>query len=387
MGIAETAIERIKATKEVLVVILSLVSSLSVALNHLRDISGFFYEHTLAILFILWIVSVYWTFPTQKTKRPGYPGIRYYSRRYFALVSVTLVYGFTASWFIWETRFRHVDGVIHVRAPGAHLQIHENWISRANARQSAPLIQQFDLIKDQTTFIEKDDELDFSEHAKEGVRVARSFGMNPKWFNKNKNPGGCMDGLYEKFAYDALDGDVATMHAFTYYLKKFNKQNLLPYLEHIIIGKSRRPDIENNNGGLYPSSAELNAMRQDTAEANGPEHAAVIVNWIKYCVGIPYPVFRITVSNTDTSRALQLTSIDYVVHDIGGYAAGEPGLFVVIPSYVFPIEYKRGLQTNPIVDPIFNIRPGETGSFNLTIFNNSDNAGLTWKMKISSFPI
>jgi hypothetical protein len=70
------------------------------------------------------------------------------------------------------------------------------------------------------------------------------------------------------------------------------------------------------------------------------------------------------------------------VSDIGGYKAGEPGLFVPVPSYIFPIEYKSGLQSNPIVDPIFKLSPGQTGSFNLTIFNDGDKPGLSWKMNV-----
>jgi hypothetical protein len=258
-------------------------------------------------LFVFWIVSIYWTFPKRRRtgKRPRSAVTAISRREYLVPVFVTVVYALTASWFVWETRFRHVDGVPKMRDPYARQeQIYHAWIiAQAKAEQLALAlkIEQFVLIKDETTFVERDSP-DFSNTAK-GGRISRSFAMNPEWFDKRA--GGCMNGMYDKF-FDALDGDIITMSAFTYYVQKFKKERLYPYLEKIIIKKSRRPDIENQ---LYPTSAELEAMRQDADEPNSRKYAMAIMNWIKHCVGIPYPVFRITVSNNDTSRMLQFNRL------------------------------------------------------------------------------
>jgi hypothetical protein len=69
--------DRIKASKDVLLVILAIISSLSVALTDLAGMSAILFKHTLAVLFVFWIVSVYWTLPasTSKAKRSAATGI------------------------------------------------------------------------------------------------------------------------------------------------------------------------------------------------------------------------------------------------------------------------------------------------------------------------
>jgi hypothetical protein len=367
MGIP--VIERLKSSKDLLVVSLSLISGAAVALNAVGDLSGLVFRYTGLILFLFWCFSLYLTFPSSSAARG--------MMRYAASVLVTVIYAAVAVWFIWETRLRHVDDRPGMRGPYSHMYLFNNpLISHAEAATTSPFkIEEFVLLKDETTFIQKDD-ADFSNKGKMRDRID-SYIMDPRWFNRGPQEA-CMDGYYDKFA-DAMDGDILTMDAFTYYLKKSKKEKLYPYLENIIINKRHRADIE---AQLYPSSDELNAMRQDASEPKGRKYAAAISNWIKYCVGIPYPVFRFVVSNQDKSQMLQLTSIDYVVEDIGGYGAIEPGLFQPVPGYVFPIEYKAGLQVNPVTDPILKVPPGQTASFNLTIFNDSDRLGLTWKLKV-----
>jgi hypothetical protein len=367
-------IERLKSSKDFLVVLLSLISSAAVALNAASDLSGLVFRYTGIILFLCWCVSLYVTYPSSSATS----GTGSAMRRYAVSALVTVIYAAIAGWFIWETRFRHVDGRPPVRDPYSQL-FNNPLISQAEAAFSSSSrfkIEQFVLLKDETTFIEKDNYTDFSNNGKTQDGID-SYMMDPRWFDRGPNEA-CMHGYYDKFP-DGMEGDILTMDAFTYYLEKSKKEKLYPYLENIIINKRHRADIETQ---LYPSSDELNAMRQDASEAKGRKYAAAISNWIKYCVGIPYPVFRFVVSNQDKSQTLQLTSIDYVVEDIGGYKAIEPGLFQPVPGYIFPIEYKAGVQVNPVTDPILKVPPGQTGSFNLTIFNDSDRLGLSWKLRV-----
>jgi hypothetical protein len=102
--------------------------------------------------------------------------------------------------------------------------------------------------------------------------------------------------------------------------------------------------------------------------------------WIRGCIGIPYPVFIVTVQNKRESP-LVITRIVYDVKSIGEVKGGESGPLGPKITYVHKLEYQAGDQKHDLEEP-FMVAANAVSSFGLQLWTDHPDLGMTWEMSV-----
>jgi hypothetical protein len=180
---------------------------------------------------------------------------------------------------------------------------------------------------------------------------------------------------------DLVDAQQKTRQAFLTYFRVAGKENLASYIKPTEVINdliSKRPDIAQQ---MIPTEAEwksLNALGPD-----GQESASVVLNWIRYCVPIPFPTFEFIVQNQlPDGPDVVITDLAYDVEAIGGYGGLESGVLTPLHTYSFDLPYSAGKVTQKL-EPAFVIPKGQARSFRLTLYTSTQQiGGLSWRMRI-----
>ncbi len=287
---------------------------------------------------------------------------------YKTVIVVNFLSIIAISYLLYEFHYRKNPGNLYHKRPSI------SFLSTALAQATnLPVIDTFRIAEKYTTFSESRDQIDMSEGAESGRKIKRNFGMSDEFFNRDKERQ-CMDGVLRRFS-DAVDGTVRTAKALRIFLTSNGKSRLVNYINTSINAEfvGKRPDIASQ---FIPTDSEWKELRK----SSDTETYETILNWVKYCVGIPYPVFDFVIENKNDKNPISVTAIEYHVIDIGGYKAVENGTLAPLSTITHEINYEKGIQRREI-DP-FVIGPNSFSRFLLQIFNGSDRLGMSWRMKI-----
>jgi hypothetical protein len=359
---------------QVWLAIFGFVTAFGAALNNFVVVSGFVQERFLAVFSMSTIVVLYAIWP--RRKRPiGFthhfgttPAV--WRLRYVALVLIA--YGAIATLYVWETKYRSTHEKWPYPNPRTY-NLRDILLPEAAAREVPFKLVRFGLASSKTSFEQKQD-IDFTSKTSSPQRVL-TFSLMREWFQTGDEY--CRRGVISMFS-DWLDADLRTVRAFTFYLRSVHKENLVPYLRTDINQNfvSKRPDIASQ---IIPRGAEWNVL--DGAGPEGQDSSKIILNWIKFCIGIPYPVFEFVVQNTAKDKDLIVSRLEYVVKRLGGYKGVEPGILLPLFTYSFDLPYKVGTVGQDLAPPLV-VPKGAAAAFDLKLFTSHPDVGLGWKMAI-----
>ena len=361
------------------------ISAAAAALNSFFSLSGFLLMHFLAVFSFGFALLIYSFWPKRQVSESlmGFRivGARSSERidllqlikRFSLCIILAAVYVGGVAIFEWETRWRKVDD--HFTIPPDVGTSWMDWVvGRAYAQDSALTLERFSLKREYTSFVEKDN-FDFTTGA--GIQL-KTFEMNSAFMDGQKEDGWCLPQVTEIFS-DSMEADESTVLAFYHYFDVADKKTLSPYLDVDInqdfVG--RRPDIVRE---MIPSKAEFARLEADGLE--GRSAAKIIRNWIKYCIGIPYPTFEFVLRNNSSISDIVLTKMIFDVESIGGYKGFEPGTLIPSATYVFDLPYEAGKIARNL-DPAFVIPKGQVASVLLRLYTTHKDVGLAWKMRVN----
>jgi hypothetical protein len=185
------------------------------------------------------------------------------------------------------------------------------------------------------------------------------------------------DALMDHIQWEGCTGEVDTSlprikEALQNYAQQRGRSELLQYIEteeQVKTLVKDQPDIARK---LIPQSAEW-------LELSRPDYEAYIL-WLSSCVGIPFPVFTVTIENLTDQEQL-ITKVLYrtekTISEMGGY------LIPLTPSvtYVHEIAWMVGDQ-EVALDPAFPISPKSSASFQLQLTTKAPDLGMIWLMRI-----
>jgi hypothetical protein len=356
------------------------VSAAAAAINNFLVLSAFVHEHFLLVFTASGAMLLFSVWPRKGAELDvGFrrtaeaPPSRPWRFRY--VIAVLAAYATVTGAYVWETKFRSTHGKPFQINPRDSRQFWDMGIARAAAaRESSLKLVSFGLDLSRTSFEERE-ETDSTSKSASRERL-KTFALMREWFQA-ADPNSCRKGVLSMFS-DWLDADVRTIKAFTFYLRMAHKEKFIPYLGSNINQDlvSKRSDIV---GQIIPRGAEWDAM--ENAGNEGKDASKVILNWVKFCVGIPFPVFRFVVQNTDKHNDVAITRLDYVVRRLDGYKGAEPGALHPLYTYWFDLPYKVG-RFRQDLDPPFVVPKGMSAAFDLKLFTSHPDVGLVWRMAI-----
>ncbi|MBB3310997.1 hypothetical protein FHT78_002741 [Rhizobium sp. BK196] len=361
--------------------IFGFVTAFATTINNFVTVSGFIQGHFATVFTIASGLAIIGVWPQTRTQQPvGFnrrvqtAGLR---RRYRFVIILALTYLVVMIYFFWETKYRVVPGAWPYPSPSQEIGgLITPALAGDMAEQPQLTLVRFGLASARTTFVETSEQKSFSTKEFEPGFI-KTFMMDRRWFTERKG-GECMEQVDSMFDGDMADADVHTARAWKKFLETSGKQTLLPYIDisvnHGFVGK--RPDIVRK---MIPSEAEWKELKAQGPD--GTRTAKILLNWIKYCVGIRYPTFEFIVQNQSKDVDVIITKLSYDVQSIGGYRGGEPGVVVPLYTYDFDLPYSVGsFEQN--LEPAFVVPGGKVGSFLLKLHSSYPDLGLGWRMRI-----
>jgi hypothetical protein len=226
-----------------------------------------------------------------------------------------------------------------------------------HAINSRLALSQFGIIPEKTSFRE-------SNKGFEGVgKPLQTFSLNIDLMAPILD-GKCSPG----FAYSASRATEALQR----YAKAHGKETLLAYIQTPQQLQSLvhlRPDV----------AAQLLPSKGEWLEFSASDYDSVLA-WVKDCIGIPYPVFIVTLENTDDREAV-ITTVTYDVKRTGQAMGGSAGPLSPKIRYSHELRYQIGKQKIDLVPP-FAIPAKSSGSFELQLSTKHPDIGLCWLMSI-----
>ena len=175
-------------------------------------------------------------------------------------------------------------------------------------------------------------------------------------------------------AYPAMESLSRIRQALRRYAEQTDKANLLSFIEtdeQIPMLSQSYPEIARQ---LIPQSSEWFERSPADREAYSL--------WLVNCVGVPFPVFLVTIENISDQEQL-LTKVVYRVSDTGMILGGESGVLSPEAVYVHAIDKAPNQEAS--LNPPFRIAAKSNASFVLQLTPKAalaNECGLAWIMKI-----
>jgi hypothetical protein len=163
------------------------------------------------------------------------------------------------------------------------------------------------------------------------------------------------------------------------YAVQADKQEVLKYIEtekQLESLVADHPDIARK---LMPTKTEWSKLSR-------ADYFAVL-NWVRNCVGIAFPVFIATIENP-TNRDILITGINYNVSKIAYFPPVESpptpfGPLTPTATYTYQLAIKQGVQSQTI-EPPFRVPANSSESLELQLHSKTDPSysGITYTMNI-----
>jgi hypothetical protein len=233
--------------------------------------------------------------------------------------------------------------------PGASLLILSSVYSQARTKE--PRLVQFALRPEKTLFIERPNPF---------PKLYERYADKPiKFYQLDGRLAGAIDSGRCNDEFKAGEA----LRALRAYARYSEKLSLLKYIEtetqlnSLIVS---HPDIAK---ALVPAPGEWgNLSRADYF---------AILNWVRNCVGIFFPVFTVSIENP-TNQDLLIREIKYnIIKKLEIYHSSPPPPEPLIPtaSYVHKLDHKEGIQPYSVIPP-FRIPANSSGAFELQLYTD-----------------
>lgn len=158
-----------------------------------------------------------------------------------------------------------------------------------------------------------------------------------------------------------FDGGSALL-ALRAYAKQSNKQHILKYIE----SKEQLESLVANHPDI---AKELMPATIEWSKLNRADYFAIL-NWVRNCVGIFFPVFIVTIENP-TGQDLLVTGINYNILKLDIFPPTDSpsrpsGPLTPTVTYTHQLVNKLGVQPHTIASP-FSIPANSSGAFELQL--------------------
>lgn len=218
-----------------------------------------------------------------------------------------------------------------------------------------PVVTRFSLVEDKTSFRES-----LQPKFGAGPRIktySLSYDlMRPIW------DGRC------RYGFD----DLSAQRALESFALGNGRVNLIKYIDSPKAVRRLVKDHPDKASELLPRGSEWRTLSPFEYEA--------ILGWVRECIGIPYPVFNITLENR-AKRPLLVTALVYNVSEVGQVMGGEPGPLSPRVRYVHELKYEAGTQRREL-SSVFEIPPEGARAFELQLETKHPDLGLCWLVRI-----
>jgi hypothetical protein len=163
------------------------------------------------------------------------------------------------------------------------------------------------------------------------------------------------------------------------YAQQNSKERVLKYIE-------TEEELESLVANHPQIAKDLMPSKLEWSKFSRADYFAVL-NWVRNCVGIQFPVFIVTIENP-SDRDLLVTNINYQVLNITGTPPtnGPPqsaGALVPTANYTYELSDKVGVQSQDL-SPVFRVPPKSSGAFELQLDakDKEDYGSQTFTLKI-----